>query len=70
MYLSDPISAQALLFYLPRHLWKMLENGRMKFSVSNMRQPERDNEKEKKRVDELFYLYKRPRKENDEYALK
>ena len=44
-------SIQAILFYLPRHLWKWMEDGRIKFCSKDVKEIELNDEKRKDRVD-------------------
>ena len=49
-----PPFPQAILFYLPRHIWKNLfECGTMKFLTMGMEEPEISATKRTERVDRL-----------------
>ena len=41
---------QAILFYLPRHLWKTIEGGKVRFCTKDMKEPELDDETRSIRV--------------------
>jgi len=61
---------QAILFYLPRHLWKWMEDGRIKFCSKDVKEIELNDEKRKDRVDRLLKIYKRYQGKNNNYAAK
>jgi len=64
------IFIQAILFYLPRHLWKSLEDGRIKFCSKDMKDIVLDDEVRQKRVDRLSLVYSKYKGRNNHYAAK
>eukprot|EP00092_Neocalanus_flemingeri_P075251 GFUD01093199.1.p1 GENE.GFUD01093199.1~~GFUD01093199.1.p1 ORF type:complete len:449 (+),score=85.56 GFUD01093199.1:92-1348(+) len=64
------IFLQAILFYLPRHLWKTLEEGRIKFCTKDMKEMVLDDDVRLKRVDRLNLDYSKFKGKNNHYAAK
>jgi len=64
------IFLQAVLFYLPRHLWKYLEDGRLKFCSKDMKEMELDDRKREKHVERLLKIYQKYKGKNNDYAAK
>jgi len=61
---------QGVCFYGPRFIWKkMLENGKMKFLTSGMKEPTLDVEEKKKRVLKLSLGHDKLRGKNNTYAM-
>jgi len=51
------VFGQALMFYLPRHIWTMIEGGRMKFIVAGLKEFLADEEAINKNVEKLEKNY-------------
>jgi len=64
------IFLQAILFYLPRHLWKILEDGRIKFCSKDMKDMVLDDDVRLKRVERLNKVYSKYQGKNNNYAAK
>eukprot|EP00092_Neocalanus_flemingeri_P096400 GFUD01122713.1.p1 GENE.GFUD01122713.1~~GFUD01122713.1.p1 ORF type:complete len:450 (-),score=102.25 GFUD01122713.1:108-1271(-) len=64
------IFLQAILFYLPRHLWKTLEEGRIKFCTKDMKEMVLDDDVRLKRVDRLNLVFSKFKGKNNHYAAK
>jgi innexin len=63
------IFGQAALFYLPRHIWKTLEGGKVKFCTADCpKTPPLDKEEEEKRLDRLYRVFKKHEGRNTLYA--
>eukprot|EP00091_Calanus_sinicus_P010951 TRINITY_DN2502_c0_g1_i1.p1 TRINITY_DN2502_c0_g1~~TRINITY_DN2502_c0_g1_i1.p1 ORF type:complete len:407 (+),score=75.11 TRINITY_DN2502_c0_g1_i1:99-1319(+) len=60
---------QAILFYLPRHLWKHIEGGKVRFCTKDMKEPELDDETRSIRVTRLMKCYIKYKNKNNQYAL-
>jgi len=50
----------AAIFYIPRHLWKMWDGGRMSLICSNMKEEAQNNAENEKRVNHLMNYFDRP----------
>jgi len=50
----------AAIFYIPRHLWKMWDGGRMSLICSNMKEEARNDAENEKRVTHLMNYFDRP----------
>jgi len=61
---------QAILFYLPRHLWKIVEGGRIKMCAVDMKQPVIDHNVVINRVDRLHSWFIKFQNRNNTYAMK
>lgn len=64
---------QAILFYLPRHFWKMVEGGTIKFFTKGMGEPETSASVRMDRVHrlkELFQKFQQQPNRNRNYAIK
>jgi len=68
--------AQALLFYVPHHLWKSWEGGKLKMMIQNLNEQKLDNldtEKEKNRKEQLIATvnyFKRHEGQHQSYVAK
>ena len=61
---------QAILFYVPRYLWKTWENGRIKMLVQEMNVPILDQETKKDRIRLIIDYFTGNRMNNQLYTLK
>jgi len=50
----------AAIFYIPRHLWKMWDGGRMSLICSNMKEEAQNDAENEKRVTHLMNYFDRP----------
>jgi len=65
------IFVQALLFYIPRQLWKVMEGGKVKFlTASCPTTPALDEKEAKDRVDKIHKIYNKFVGRNTPYAFK
>jgi len=64
------IFIQAILFYAPRHLWKIIEDGRMKFCSQDSKSIVLDGKSRGDQVERLNKVYKKYQGRNQTYAYK
>jgi len=60
---------QAILFYLPRHIWKQVEDGRVKFCINGMKDPELDDGARLERARRLVKCFEKFKNRNNIYAV-
>ena len=61
---------QAILFYIPRYLWKKWENGKIKMLVQNMNVPIVDSETKKDRISLIIDYFTVNRSNHQIYTMK
>ncbi len=61
---------QALLFYIPRYLWKTWEGGKIKMLVQGMNVPIIDSDKKEESIEALVKYFTVNKRNHELYALK
>merc|ERR1712212_331922 len=60
---------QAILFYLPRYVWKIVEGGRVKFCINGMKEPELDDGERLQKAQRLVTYFEKFKNRNNIYAV-
>lgn len=61
---------QAILFYIPRYLWKVFEGGKIKMLVAQLNTPIVDEEVKKSRVEMMVKYFSINLNTHNQYAIK